>query len=51
MSVDSYTYTPKPGEVLRVGSKLYVLCSACRCLVRLNKPLIGDWHICVEAES
>jgi hypothetical protein len=34
------------GEMVAVGSKLYVRCPACRSVIRLNKPLLGSWHFC-----
>ena len=37
----------KPGKVMVIGRKAYVACPLCRSIVRINKPLIGDLHICV----
>jgi hypothetical protein len=34
------------GEVVAVGTKLYAMCRECRSVVRINKPIIGDIHIC-----
>lgn len=28
------------------GGKIYDRCGVCQKLVRLNKPLFGDWHFC-----
>jgi hypothetical protein len=34
------------GEVVSVGRKHYVLCRACRAVVRVDKPLVGSTHLC-----
>lgn len=36
----------KPGKVLVVGKKAYAVCPRCRKIVRINKPLFGDLHLC-----
>ena len=41
----------KYGEIVTVGNHLYMLCSTCRSLVRINKPLIGSLHICSLPED
>lgn len=32
----------------RLGKKIYDVCCACGDNVRLNKPIIGDLHICIK---
>lgn len=29
-----------------VGNKIYLTCAGCGKLVRVNKPLLGELHIC-----
>lgn len=38
----------KPGEIREIGGKVYGLCFDCRKLVRVDKPLFGSLHLCVE---
>ena len=38
----------KDGEIIKVGNKLFGRCARCKKIVRINKPLIGDLHICEE---
>lgn len=33
------------------GHHLYAVCGTCNKLVRLNKPLFGDLHLCSPDES
>lgn len=35
-----------PVKILVAGSKLYTSCPRCKRLVRLNKPILGDLHVC-----
>ena len=42
---------PKPvmlklGEIMNFGGKLYACCPRCAKIVRVNKPFIGDMHVC-----
>jgi len=37
-------------EIIIAGHKLYVICPVCNELVRINKPLLGDIHICKNLE-
>jgi hypothetical protein len=39
------------GEVRRVGDKLYSKCPECKQIVRVDKPIFGDLHICVLDEA
>jgi len=41
----------KPGELFRIGEKLYARCSDCGDIVCVNKPLIGSMHICSSNEN
>ena len=34
------------GELVVIGKKLYGRCPRCAQIVRLNKPIIGDLHVC-----
>jgi hypothetical protein len=39
------------GEVVRAGSRLYARCATCLNIVRINKPIVGDWHFCLTDEE
>lgn len=39
------------GEMVVVGNGLYQKCQACEQVVRLNKPLIGSFHLCLTEEE
>lgn len=39
------------GEVVQVGRQLWQVCGLCEEPVRLNKPLIGSFHLCLNAEE
>jgi len=34
------------GRVVIINGKLYIKCSVCNCIVRLDKPIFGGLHIC-----
>lgn len=34
-------------DILRIGSKAYIVCPICKKLVRLNKPIIGSLYLCI----
>ena len=36
----------KPGEIIRIGDKLYSVCTRCKNFVQLNKRFFGSLHIC-----
>jgi hypothetical protein len=36
------------GDSIVLGNKIYQVCSDCRQVVRINKPLLGSMHICSE---
>jgi hypothetical protein len=36
------------GEPVKWGRKVYSVCGACKQVVRVNKPLIGSMHPCVD---
>lgn len=38
------------GKIVDIGGKRYGMCRDCRKVVRLNKPLLGDLHLCLEEE-
>jgi len=38
----------EPGEVFIVGEKLFCVCGDCLRVVRVNKPVVGDLHLCVD---
>ena len=38
-------------NVIIVGGKIYARCSACGKIVRINKPIIGDIHVCVSPKE
>lgn len=38
--------TLRAGETLIIGSKWYGWCARCEGVSRINKPLIGSFHIC-----
>lgn len=35
-------------KIIRVGGKLYMVCEHCGSFVRINKPILGSLHLCVE---
>lgn len=37
---------PEVGEAIKIKGKLYTRCPKCNTIVRVNKPLIGDLHVC-----
>lgn len=37
---------PRAGEVFVVGRKVYGWCQFCDSIIRVNKPLVGGWHLC-----
>lgn len=39
------------GEIVVVGGKMYRRCSMCGTVVRINKPLVGDLHLCLTDEE
>jgi hypothetical protein len=39
-----------PGAFI-VGSKIYCRCEECGSLVRINKPIFGDLHLCLTEEE
>jgi len=41
----------KRGEMVVVGNKLMAICKHCRKLIRVDKPLLGSYHICVLPEE
>lgn len=38
----------KLGEFRQFGHKVYLRCLGCGKIVRVNKPLIGSFHLCAE---
>jgi len=38
------------GLVWIAGKKMYAVCVNCDRIVRVNKPLLGDLHVCTERE-
>lgn len=36
------------GEPVTIGSKVYALCMNCKRIIRVNKPITGDIHICTD---
>lgn len=36
----------RPGEIVRVGNKLYGVCNDCHGIIRIDKPIFGSLHIC-----
>ena len=36
----------KTGKAVRIGGKLYRICGRCRHVIRLDKPFVGDLHLC-----
>ena len=38
--------TLNPGEIVNVSGKLYACCPRCAKIVRINRPIIGDLHVC-----
>ena len=36
-----------PKGLFKVGNKLYGVCQACGSIVRIDKPIFGDLHLCV----
>ncbi len=34
------------GEIVETGGKLYGVCQQCGGIVRVNKPFLGDLHLC-----
>lgn len=45
------TKPPSSNEYLVVGGKIYSTCDDCGKLVRVNKPLFGSLHVCIEDED
>ena len=39
------------GELIVVNGRRYRICDVCWQIVRVNKPLIGSWHICPLQEE
>lgn len=35
-----------PYGLFIVGKKLFGVCTKCKSIVRVNKPIIGSYHIC-----
>lgn len=48
MSEEAALKRPKPGDVWTSGGRMYGVCAECASIVRVDKPLIGGWHFCVE---
>ena len=38
----------KPGELKIINGKLYGVCAECDKMVRVDKPILGSMHICVD---
>jgi hypothetical protein len=36
-------------KLVTIGKAQYGICAGCDSIVRLNKPLIGDLHICAPS--
>jgi hypothetical protein len=34
------------GRAISRGNKIYAVCQDCKCVVRINKPLVGSMHSC-----
>lgn len=39
------------GEIIPVDGKLYALCRDCGNIVRINKPLLGSFHLCAPEKQ
>lgn len=33
---------------LTIGSKIYITCTKCDKFIRINKPIFGSLHICID---
>ena len=38
-------------QTWRIGRKVYGICLDCGSTVRINKPIIGDLHVCVDPKE
>lgn len=39
------------GEIIAVGSKLFGLCRDCGSIVRIDKPVLGSFHLCTPKKE
>lgn len=37
----------KKGGIVNMSGKHYAICPDCRRLIRVDKPLMGSYHLCV----
>lgn len=47
----SLTEKLRRGEIVAIDGKLYALCSDCGSVIRINKPLFGALHFCVDVSE
>lgn len=38
------------GKAVSIGGKIYAVCPNCRKFIRLDKPIVGSLHSCVEED-
>jgi hypothetical protein len=39
------------GEILLLGAKAFRLCANCLQVIRINKPVVGSFHLCKPDEE
>lgn len=39
------------GEIVQIGWKMYRMCGVCYAVVRIDKPIVGDWHFCLTDDE
>lgn len=46
--VKTVTNGKLPEGYFSIGRKIYTQCEVCEGIIRVNKPILGDLHICAE---